>query len=60
MLDLLRTAGMWRASVRYGYLFGALSRIKGGGNIAVVAQRGMECGCPLACCHLRVGLDGCA
>lgn len=41
MLDLLRTAGMWRASVRYGYLFGALSRLKGDGNLAVIAQRGL-------------------
>ena len=25
MLELLRTAGMWHASVRYGYVYGALA-----------------------------------
>ena len=31
LLDLLRTAGMWHASVRYGYVYGALELA---GNLA--------------------------
>ena len=38
LLDLLRTKGMWSASVRYGYLFGALTSV--GGELPTMAQRG--------------------
>ena len=38
LLDLLRTAGMWTASVRYGYIYGALAHASG--NVATLAEKG--------------------
>eukprot|EP00316_Scyphosphaera_apsteinii_P022917 CAMPEP_0119334028 /NCGR_PEP_ID=MMETSP1333-20130426/86522_1 /TAXON_ID=418940 /ORGANISM="Scyphosphaera apsteinii, Strain RCC1455" /LENGTH=1168 /DNA_ID=CAMNT_0007344241 /DNA_START=113 /DNA_END=3619 /DNA_ORIENTATION=+ len=35
LLELLRTAGMWHASVRYGYVYGALACA---GNLAVATE----------------------
>ena len=32
LLDLLRTKGLWRASVRYGYAYGALAHLADAGD----------------------------
>ena len=39
LIDLLRTQGLWLASVRYGYVFGAVKSMSTAGEAAAAFER---------------------